>query len=383
MAIVRYDVLIENGTLIDPMRGIRQKGSIGILKPNIAEIIDPESCRDIVCAQVVIDAKGKYIVPGLVDFHTHVLPSMTFAARIEDLPRYGVVAACDMYTPAPLFSYYRQQCIQSAPIKINGTVALSNIGGLQMDVPEYSDHGFLNKREMVHTLRIHKDIMVGVKVIALKNNCPTKEQLFYALETAREVCRETGTRMICHVADAVAEMPELLPFFDKGDVVCHAYHGSKACSILREDGRIWDEVWEARERGVLFDTARGCKHWSHQVGQAAFAQGFLPDIISSDFTQRACRPDSCQLPTMMSEAMAAGMEFEDVLTRVTYAPANLMKGVEIGLEVGCPANITILDLQQGDFTFVDAQNNKMKGNTKVSVAATISNGEVLYQAEQM
>ena len=249
-----------------------------------------------------------------------------------------------------------------------------------MDVPDYGDHGFVNKAEMIHMLRVHKDIMVGVKVIALKNNCPTKDQLFYALQSAREVCRETGTHMVCHVADAVAEMPEILPYFDSGDVVCHAYHGSSACSILRPDGKIWDEVWEARERGVLFDSARGCKHWSHLVGQRAFAQGFLPDIVSSDFTQRACRPDSCQLPTMMSEAMAAGMKFEDVLTCCTCNPAKLMKGVTVGLEVGNPANITVLELRKGDFTFVDAQKNEMKGENKVIVAATLCRGEVLYEA---
>lgn len=380
MAIIRYDVLIENGTLIDPASGLHRKGSIGILKPNIAEIIDPDSCRDIICAQKVIDAKGKYIVPGLVDFHTHVLPSMTFAARVEDLPRHGVVAACDMYTPAPLFSYYRQQCIDKAPIRINGTVALSNVGGLQMDVPEYENHGFLNKKEMIHMLQVHRDVLIGVKVIALKNNCPTREQLFYALETAREVCRESGTRMICHVADAVVSMPELLPYFDEGDVVCHAYHGSPACSLLDENGRVWEAAWEAKKRGVLFDTARGCKHWNHLVGRKGFEQGFLPDIISSDFTQRACRPDSCQLPTMMSEAMAVGMSFEDVLLRCTHAPARLMKGVQVGLEVGNPANITILELEKGSFTFVDAQKNQLHGDTRVKVAATLARGEVLYEA---
>lgn len=75
-----------------------------------------------------------------------------------------------------------------------------------------------------------------------------------------------------------------------------------------------------------------------------------------------------------------GMSFEDVLLRCTHAPARLMKGVQVGLEVGNPANITILELEKGSFTFVDAQKNQLHGDTRVKVAATLARGEVLYEA---
>ena len=52
--------------------------------------------------------------------------------------------------------------------------------------------------------------------------------------------------------------------------------------ILDENGRIFPEVWSARERGVLFDSAQGRIHCSFPVARAAIEQGFPPDVISTD-----------------------------------------------------------------------------------------------------
>ena len=51
---------------------------------------------------------------------------------------------------------------------------------------------------------------------------------------------------------------------------------------LVRDGRVGEEVWAAQERGVIFDVGHGESSFSFGVAEAALADGFLPDTISSD-----------------------------------------------------------------------------------------------------
>jgi N-acyl-D-amino-acid deacylase len=62
-----YDVVIIGGTIIDGTGSKGYQADIGIEKEIIETIgrIDPSE------AQKVIDAKGKYVVPGFIDIHTH------------------------------------------------------------------------------------------------------------------------------------------------------------------------------------------------------------------------------------------------------------------------------------------------------------------------
>jgi hypothetical protein len=64
----RYDILIKNGELRDPGRGIRQRADLAILNGTIAEIAENIAGDR---ALDVVDASGQYVTPGLIDLHTH------------------------------------------------------------------------------------------------------------------------------------------------------------------------------------------------------------------------------------------------------------------------------------------------------------------------
>lgn len=107
------------------------------------------------------------------------------------------------------------------------------------------------------------------------------------------------------------------------------------------------EAFLAKERGVLFDSARGSRNWSAEVAGAAFAQGFTPDIISADLTCLSNDPNTSRLTVHISECMALGISFEQVLYHATNVPARYMKGVQVGLRKGGRANITLLEQVPG------------------------------------
>lgn len=114
------------------------------------------------------------------------------------------------------------------------------------------------------------------------------------------------------------------------------------------------------------------------MAKAAFAEGFFPDVITDDLTALSNDPQTSRLTVHMGECMALGMSFEDVLLRTTSVPASFMKGVEVGVKRGLPANLTILDLQQGPHDFTDAFGEHYEGQTNIIPKATIIKGKIMY-----
>ena len=171
------------------------------------------------------------------------------------------------------------------------------------------------------------------------------------------------------MANPDVPFPELIPYFNPGDNFTHTYNKG---NILNEKGEVYPEAWEAKKRGVLFDSARGSRNWSAEVAKQAFAQGFYPDVITDDLTCLSNDPNTSRLTVHMSECMAMGMSLEDVLIASTNVPASYMKGVTVGVKRGLDANITILDISDNGHQFVDALEFPMRANTLLSPEPPLS-----------
>lgn len=65
---MKYDVVIKNGTIIDPKSKRSTVANIGILNGKIGAITRTENME----SNTVIDATGKIVCPGIIDIHTHV-----------------------------------------------------------------------------------------------------------------------------------------------------------------------------------------------------------------------------------------------------------------------------------------------------------------------
>lgn len=78
-----FDILIAGGTLVDMGTGELRPADIGIVGPMIASVHEAGSRSD---AARIIDAKGAFISPGLIDTHMHIESSMvtpaTYAATV-------------------------------------------------------------------------------------------------------------------------------------------------------------------------------------------------------------------------------------------------------------------------------------------------------------
>ena len=82
------------------------------------------------------------------------------------------------------------------------------------------------------------------------------------------------------------------------------------------------------------------------------------------------------MPTTMSKFLHLGMSFEDVLLRVTANPAKIINRVPgMGtLEIGAPADIALLAMEEGQFELIDAQRNMVTASKRIVSRLTICRG---------
>jgi dihydroorotase len=118
-------------------------------------------------------------------------------------------------------------------------------------------------------------------------------------------------------------MAEQLALLRPGDVVTYCFNDQP--EGLLTDGRVRDEVWAARERGVLFDVGHGMGSFSFAVAERAIAEGFLPDTISTDrYWRHLALSPRHDLPRTLSKLLAIGMTEQDAFERVTARPAAIL-----------------------------------------------------------
>ena len=339
-------------------------------------MFEPGSLPGKICGHKVIDASGMYVVPGLVDGHVHVLPGLRFTYPIDELWKRGITACIDMGSQTSASFHRERHLIDEAPCMVNACLGLSNMAETQGEIPRYAllDQE-VNLEKIQELFEVHGDVLVGIKVFIGHADSPGAELTHAVMKKARQVCDAVGCRMFVHVANPDVPLPELIDYFHPGDNFTHTYNKG---NILDQDGHVYKEAWEAKKRGVIFDSARGSRNWSSEVAKAAFAEGFFPDVITDDLTALSNDPQTSRLTVHMGECMALGMSFEDVLLRTTSVPASFMKGVEVGVKRGLPASLTILDLQQGPHDFTDAFGEHYEGQTNIIPKATIIKGKIMY-----
>ncbi len=81
--VARYDLLLKNGHVIDAAQGIDGRRDVGIANGRVAAV---GSALPADRAERVIDTGGRYVVPGLVDLHTHVYAGVSiFGIEADEL----------------------------------------------------------------------------------------------------------------------------------------------------------------------------------------------------------------------------------------------------------------------------------------------------------
>ena len=92
----KYDILLKNGIVADYATDCEVRSDVGILDGKIVEIaaeINPTDARD------VYDVAGQYVVPGIIDIHTHFSAWIGGRYGHKMLALAGVTTSLDMAGP--------------------------------------------------------------------------------------------------------------------------------------------------------------------------------------------------------------------------------------------------------------------------------------------
>ncbi|ECU8017634.1 metallo-dependent hydrolase, partial [Salmonella enterica subsp. enterica serovar Derby] len=232
----------------------------------------------------------------------------------------------------------------------------------------------------IHALfRQYRNVLQGLKL-----KVQTEDIAEYGLKPLTEslrIANDLRCPVAIHSTHPVVPMKELVSLLRRGDIIAHAFHG-KGSTILTDEGAVLAEVRQARERGVIFDAANGRSHFSMNTARRAIANGFLPDIISSDLsTITKLAWPVYALPWILSKYLALGVALTDVINACTHTPAVLLgMAAEIGtLAPGAFADIAIFKLKNRHVEFADIHGETLTGTHVLVPQMTIKSGEILFR----
>jgi dihydroorotase len=362
----KYDTVIRGGRVIDAAQKLNKITDIAISGGKIAAIKDniPASA-----ANQVLDATGKIVSPGLIDVHTHLIdPGMSPAIALSD----GVTTLVDGGSVGSTNLDNLKKMIENPPNRVRVLLHVAskgNAGGEALDLGNLDPDGCRRVAEA------NPDLITGVKVRVGKAIAGSND-----LEAIRLAVKAAGKLpIVIHVGDSVATMPSILALLRPGDVVTHMY-APTANGLFDANNKILPEVRAARKNGIQFDIGHGqLMHITWDVAQRALDQGFPPDTISTDLNQLTRKAQVFSLTNTISKFLLLGMKVEDVLACVTSSAARSLPLLRPygSLKKGVAADITVLEMQEGNFEFIDNLKIARMGRQKLVATATFVDGKKL------
>ena len=373
------ELLLRGGRVYDPARGIsNQSLDLAVSGGRICEVakgLDPTGFG------LVIDVSDRIVAPGMIDLHCHVYHGFNSTGVHPDVAGVGsgVTTVVDGGSGGHAnFGGFPAYVVPSSKTRIFCMVHISANGLSRM--PELRSLDDIDVEETARTVRDNRPLTQGVKIRAIG---PTTEIAgVEILRLAKRAADDSGSRLMVHIGELYHDgdtiTRELLPLLGHGDILTHAFTPNPG-RILDQRGRVLPEVFDARDRGVVMDTAFGRFNFSFDVARSALDQGLMPDTIATDMTIPGRAGTVFSMPEMLTRFLALGLSLDEVIAMVTANPARAlgMCAVLGSLEPGREADISVLEAVSGDWTVSDVRGQNLRTELAIRPALTVRAGEVI------
>jgi dihydroorotase len=368
MPAVTYELVVRGGEVVDPEAGLTTKADVAFLTGRIA-VIGP-ALGD---GMVEIDATGMLVTPGLIDLHVHVFEGVGDSTNVDlDCLGRGATTAVDAGSAgAKTFGAFRRVTADSQARTL-AWLNLSTIGQVDLRVGELIARAHVDVDAAIEAARQNADVVVGLK--ARLSTYAAGAGCLALLRSLREASDALGLPVMVHIGDTDESLGEILEYLRPGDVVTHMFTGRKS-GLLDGDGRLIGEARIARERGILFDAARGRNHISFRVMGAAVEQGFLPDSLSTDMSRSMASDSTYDLSTLASQLLSYDVTLIDVIRCLTTNPARAIRRPELArLQPGSEGDLTLLRLVEGRHVFRDVDGASRSARRRLVVIGAVRSG---------
>ena len=379
-------ILIQNGRILDPATGTDMVGDLLIEDGKISKVgkeIEEQSAR-------VVDAKGCYVMPGLIDLHVHLRdPGQEYKEDIRSgssaAARGGFTTIVAMPNTKPVIDradrvdYVRNKSEQIAPIHVlqAGAITKGQEGEELADIegmiaagaPALSEDG-----KSVMNAQLYKQAMLiaakhDIPVLA---HCEDKSLTNGGCMNEDERSEELGLPGICNASEDVIAARDIILANDTG-VKLHLCHCSTKATVVM--------MKKAKEEGFRV-TAEVCPHHftlssedipgddpnykmapplRRREDVEALRQGLKEDIMDVISTDHAPHSQADKTGSMRTAAFGiVGLETSVALTitelvktgiltpmqmaeKMSYNPAKVL-GIDRGtLREGAAADVVVID----------------------------------------
>jgi dihydroorotase len=388
-----YEVILKNGRVIDPASGVDSVMDVGIADGKIVAVQ-----KDLLgpCFNI-IDCTDKIVTPGFVDAHTHCYPSSHMSLHPDVGGVYGgVPTVVDGGSSGYMtFPDFYQRYITRSITDVYAFLHFHPVGqyahGAGHNVhPEVWDSALFKMQNyrVQETVAEYRDRILGLKNRGIETFIEFKG--LAGLDDQLELAEKCGLPYSIHIGEAHGEhlSDEVIDTFTQavlerlrpGDIITHAFT-EKRGRLFREDGKYNDLIRKAVQRGVLLDACTGKTNLGFKALKLALYLGFKPDIISSDYTWISIKSINRHFGLNLSRFLTMGLSLPEVIAMATINAARALKldDRKAKLEVGRIADISVLDILHGDYTFLDYENGTpLKGTELLSPYITVREGRVYH-----
>ena len=193
---------------------------------------------------------------------------------------------------------------------------------------------------------------------------------------------------------------EMEPLLEPGDILAHPFTRFPS-GVLTSQGMVHPIIRDLIDRGVRFDVGRG-SHISFNTARRVLDSGIVPFTVGADlhgYNIRGCGkswykdiviPEDDEedeftfvspysLQHAMTEMLALGISFGEV---VKMASANCASALKIedefgSIQVGRPANLSMVDIVSGHWTLQDLTGVTLTADRLIQPRMAIRDGNVI------
>lgn len=382
-----YSIVIKDGHVIDPKNNIDGVMDVAIQDGKIVQVAKNIDAKQGV---QVVNAKGFYVTPGLIDIHTHNFVGTNGDQAYMNGPagvlpdgftfRCGVTTIVDAGSSGwRTFPEFKKNIIDRSQTRV---LAFLNIVGEGMRGSFYEqDLKDMDSKLAAIVAKSNKKDVVGIKLAHFEGHDWT------AADRAAEAGRNADIPVMIDFGGSNPPLSIEELFFKHlrpGDIFTHCFGQLNTREFIVDTitKQVKPFVIEARKKGIIFDVGYGGISFSFSQAIPAVKNGFYPNSISTDLHTGSMNNAMKDQLSVMSKFIVMGMNLQEVIKASTWNPAREIKREELGhLSIGAIADVAILNVREGKFGYFDYTGYKIEGNKKLECEMTIKGGKIVYDLD--